>query len=213
MQERDRRARLQTLGSRAAFWFIALCVSVALIQFNESDRNAERILELEEDPLSDESSDEIFNSSFEAELGGKPVTPNLLRDAIIAIKDGLVLYEAKSKRRWNATTSRSPTIICILILSFCLVGNSKIFAFSELLWLRDKQSFKAKTLWNCPLNWGRKSEKMKRLRLTGSPRYPIVFKASRSQYYEINTYNYYIFIAHTSLIASISLININCGAG
>lgn len=99
MVERDRRHLV--LWTRTAFWFIALCVALVVVQFGEEGESVGRTFELEED------SDEVFNNTLENELEGQgTLSPEVLREAVLAIQTRLKDLQSKSNKEWNTTTNR-----------------------------------------------------------------------------------------------------------
>jgi hypothetical protein len=99
MVERDRRHLV--LWSRTAFWFVALCVTLVVVQFGEEGESVGKTFELEEE------SDDIFNSTLEKELEGSgTLSPDVLREAVLAIQTRLKGLESKSNKQWNTTTNR-----------------------------------------------------------------------------------------------------------
>ncbi len=100
MVERDRRQLV--LWTRTAFWFVALCAALVVVQFGEEGESVGKTFELEDE------SDEIFNSTLENELQGQgTLSPEVLREAVFVIEAHLKGLESKSHRQWNTTTSRS----------------------------------------------------------------------------------------------------------
>ena len=106
MVDRDRRHLV--LWSRTALWFVALCVTLVVVQFGEEGESVGKTFELEEE------SDDIFNSTLENELEGSgTLSPDVLREAVLAIETRLKGLESKSKKQWNTTTSRSGIAFCL----------------------------------------------------------------------------------------------------
>ena len=93
------RRRQLALWTRSAFWFCSLCVALVIVQMGEEQERDDVRFELDQD-------DGIFNSSFANELDSGPVSPDVLREAVVMIESGLKAFESRSNQDWNATNSR-----------------------------------------------------------------------------------------------------------
>jgi hypothetical protein len=163
MVERDRRQLV--LWTRTAFWFVALCAALVVVQFGEEGESVGKTFELEDE------GEEIFNNTLENELEGQgTVSPDVLREAVFVLEARLKGLESKSHRQWNTTTSRSSLHRAVNLCPYklcCLIAaqrNSKLkqCLSAGLRLLRDRANWIIKILLSFLQNCGRKFVRTKR---------------------------------------------------